>query len=65
MVGYAESYPIGTSWVFNPKTKKIIMTQDMTFLQKSYSEYTKVEHSVLVTANYEGSDDDEEFKTVL
>ena len=32
-VGFAEVYPIGTYWVFNPKTKKIILTKDVTFLQ--------------------------------
>ena len=42
-VGYAENHPAGTYQIFNPKTKKIILTRDMTFLQKSYSEYTKVE----------------------
>ena len=39
-VGYAENHPTGTYPIFNPKTKKIILTQDVTFLQKSYSEYT-------------------------
>ena len=63
-VGYAEGHPTGTYWVFDPMTKKIILTQDVTFLQKSYSEYIMVEEFVLVTMNYEGLDDEEEFKMV-
>ena len=43
-VGYAENHPTGTYQIFNPKTKKIILTQDVTFLQKSYGEYIKVEN---------------------
>ena len=42
-VSYAEGHPTGTNWIFSPKTKKIILTQDVTFLQKSYHKYTKVE----------------------
>ena len=42
----------------------IILTWDVTFLQKSYGEYTKVEKSVLVTMSYEGSNDEEEHKTI-
>ena len=37
-------------------------TWDLTFLQKSYSEYTKVEKPVLVTTSYEGLNDEEEFE---
>ena len=36
----------------------------MTFLQKSYGEYSKVEKPVLVTKDYEGSDDEEELETL-
>ena len=36
------------------------MTQDVTFLQKSYSEYSKVDKPVVVTTSYEGLDDNEE-----
>ena len=56
-VDYAEGHPTGTYWVFNPKTKKIILTQDVTFLEKSYSKYTKVENPILVTMSYERTDD--------
>ena len=31
-VGYAEVHPTGTYWGFNPKTKKIILNWDVTFL---------------------------------
>ena len=54
-VGYAEGHPTGTQWVFNHKKKKIILTRDVTFLQKTYGEYIKVEKPVLVTMCYEGS----------
>ena len=63
-VGYAEGHPTSTYWALNPKTKKIILTWDMTFLQKSYSEYTKDEKPVLVTISYEGLDNEEEFEMV-
>ena len=46
------------------KYKKNILTQDMTFLQKSYGEYTKVDKPVVVTMSYEGSDNEEELKIV-
>ena len=36
----------------------------MTFLQKSYSEYTKVEKPAMLTMSYEGSDEEEEPKMV-
>ena len=36
----------------------------MTFLQKSYSEYTKVDKPMVVTMSYEWSDDDEELEAV-
>ena len=63
-VGYAENHPACTYRIFNPKTKKIILTQDVTFLQKSYGEYTKVEKPAFLTMCYEGSDDQEELETV-
>ena len=40
------------------------MTGEVTFLQKSYSEYNKVEKPVVLTTSYEGSDEEEELKTV-
>ena len=63
-VGYSEGHLTGTYQVFNPKTKKIISTRDMTFLQKSYGEYSKVKKPVLVTMSYEGLDEEEELKMV-
>ena len=59
-VGYAENHPTGTYWVFNPKTKCIILTRDLSFLNKSYIEYSKVQKPVILTMSYEGSDDEEE-----
>ena len=43
-VGYAENHPTGTYRIFNPKTKQIILTWEVTFLQKSYGENSKIEH---------------------
>ena len=63
-VGGADGYPTGTYQVFNPKTKKITLTREVTFLQKSYRDYNKAENSVLVTTSYEGSDEEEELKLV-
>ena len=40
------------------------MTQGVTFLQKSYGEYTKVKKPALVTMSYEGQDNEEELKMV-
>ena len=59
-VGYSEGYLTTTHQMFNPKTKKIIFTQYVNCLQKSYGEYTKVEKPVMVTTSYEGSDEEEE-----
>ena len=36
----------------------------MTFLQKSYGEYTKVANPVVVTMSYEGLDEEKELETV-
>ena len=40
------------------------MTQDVTFLQKSYGEYTKFDKPVVVTMSYEGLHEEEELETV-
>ena len=42
-VGYAKGHPTGTYQVFKPKTKKIILIRDVTFLQESYGEYSEFE----------------------
>ena len=49
---------------FQPNNKKNILTQDMTFLQKSYGEYTKVEKPAIMTTSYEGSDEEEDHEMV-
>ena len=64
-VGYAKNHPASTYWIFNRKTKKNFLTRDVTFLQKSYSEYTKVEKPAVLTMSYEGSDEEEESKWFL
>ena len=61
---YAENHPTSTYQIFNPKTKRIILTRDVTFLNKSYSEYNKVEKPVNLNTSYEGSDNEEELEIV-
>ena len=63
-VGYVEGDPPGIHKVFNPTMKKIILTQDVSFLQKSYCEYTNIEKPFLLTTSDEGSDDEEDLKPV-
>ena len=64
-VGYADNHPTGTYRIFNPKTKRIILTRDVTFLNKSYGEFYKVEKPVILTTSYEGSDEEEEPKIII
>ena len=61
-VGYADGHPTAKCQIFNPKTKKIILTGDMNFLHKPYGEYKNVEKSVLVTMSYDRSDDEKDLK---
>ena len=63
-VSQAENYTAGTYQIFNPKRKKNILTQDVTFLQKSYGEYTRADKPVVVTTSYQGLDEEEELKTI-
>ena len=63
-VSYAKGHPTSTYQVFDPRTKTIILTQDVTFLQMLYGEYSKDEITVLVAMSYEGLEDEEEFKMV-
>ena len=63
-LGYTDDHPTSAYQVFNPKAKKIILTRDLSFLQKSYRDYNKVKNPVLVTMSYEGMDDEEELKMV-
>ena len=37
----------------------------MTFLNKSYSEFNKVYHQVIVPTNYEGLDDDDNYASLF
>ena len=51
--------------MYNPKAKRIVLTKDMMFLQKSYWDYNKIQKPILVNTSYEGSDDEEKVKVVL
>ena len=62
LVGYTDNHPTCKYRIFNPKTKRIILTRDVTFLNKSYSEFYKVENPVILTMSYEGSDGEEELE---
>ena len=64
-VSYAEGHPTSTYQIFNPKTKKIILTQDLIFLQKSYGDYIKVDKPVAVSTSYERLDEEEELIPVV
>ena len=61
-VGYAENHPAGTHRIFNPITKCIILTRNVTFRNKSYGEYHKVQKPVILTTSYEESDEEEELE---
>ena len=50
--------------MFNPKMRKISLTKDVTFLHKSYGEWSKVEKPVMVPKSYEGPDNHDEVKMV-
>ena len=63
-VSCANGHLTVTYCVFNPKTKKIILTRDVTLLQKSHRDYIKVEKPILVTTSYKESDDEEELEMV-
>ena len=56
-VGFIEGHPVGTYCVFNPKTKTIIFTKDITFLQKSNKYWSRIEKLFLVPISYEELDD--------
>ena len=63
-LGFAEGHRTSTYCIFNFKTKTIILTKEVTFLQKSYENWSNVKKPVLVTTSYEGSDDKEVLKAV-
>ena len=62
--GFAESHPVGTYHVYNLKTRKMILTKDVIFSQKSHKGWSKVEKMVMVPTSYEGLDNDEELKMI-
>ena len=49
---------------FNPKTRKTSLTNDVTFLGKSFGKWNKVKNLSIVLMSYEGLDD-EDVKMVL
>ena len=64
-VGYMKTTPPVHIIFSTPKTKKNILTWDVTFRQESYGEYTPVEKPLVVTTTNEGSDKEkEELETV-
>ena len=46
-VGFAEDHPVGIYCIYNTKTTRISLTKDVTFLNNSYGEWSKIEKPVL------------------
>ena len=57
--GFEENHPVGTCYVFNPKTKEV------TFMDKSFGEWNMVEKPAAVTVTYEGSYEKQKIEMVL
>ena len=61
-VGYADGHAVGTHRLINPRTKRIIFSRDVHFLDKSFGQWAKIEDPVYVPVTpdtIEDSSDDE------
>ena len=38
-LGYAKNHAIGTHRIYNPNTRKVILTRDVVFLRQSFGQY--------------------------
>ena len=47
-IGYNVRHPFGTYRILNPKTNKISLTRNVTFLNKSYRDGAKIEKPAFV-----------------
>jgi hypothetical protein len=47
-LGYAKDHAIGTYRVYNPKTNKVLLTRDVTFLRESHNDWVAEEEPTLV-----------------
>ena len=47
-LGYAKDHAIGTYRVYNPKTNKVLLTRDVTFLRESHNDWVAEEEPALV-----------------
>ena len=59
LIYYYDRHQVGTFCVLNPKTRKINLIHDVTFLNKSYGEFNKVDDTVIVPMSYEGLNDED------
>ena len=58
-VGCIGGHPIRTYQFLYLKTSTFCLDKDVTFLNKTYDDWDKVESPVIVQINYEGSDEKE------
>ena len=47
-LGYAKDHAIGTYRVYNPKTNKVSLTRDVTFLRESHNDWVAEEEPASV-----------------
>ena len=64
-VGYSGGHPVITFQIVNPKTRKINVTYDMTFPNKSCDEFIRVDDTVNVLKSYEELDDEDNYDSVF
>ena len=57
---FADAHPFGTLFVLNPKTHKINLMNDVTFLGESYGEWDKVEKPAFIQVSDKGLDNQDE-----
>ena len=63
-LGYAKDHAVGTHRIYNPNTRKVILTRDVVFLRQSFGQYVSKDKSaesrVIENQNTIAEDDDEE-----
>ena len=61
-VGYVNGHPVGTFQAFNPTTRKINITHNVTFLNKSYGYFNNVDEPMIFPISCKGLDDEDNDK---
>ena len=64
-MGFVDGHLVSTFWVLRPEMRKITHTYDVTFLNKSYNEFNKVDDTVIAIMCYVGSDDEEDDESIF